>query len=201
MSRDAGTPPGAVVLLQQHLIWLAERAGAADAAGPGPMPAGAVFVDVQRAELETAFQRFERVGQARLSHVCREVVSSPACSFEPRAQWGVCVMTGRTVRVMVRVRVSAEHEFDVDGKFGPFLLGLWHFAHMQTIEETRLEKHASELGEAWDRTRAEAFYTDAEEDGGGLALAYATSLRVVRQVIATTQQTLDASRGAPAATG
>ena len=55
------------------------------------------------------------------------------------------------------------------------------------------------MGEAWDRTRAEAFYTDAQEDGGGLALAYATSLRLERQVIATTLQTLDASRGAPAA--
>ena len=190
----------AVALLLEHLISLAVRTIAPDAASGPALLASAAFVNAQYAQIATALQRFERAGQARLSSVCRQVVGSPACSFEPRAQWGVCAMTGRTVSAMLRVRVLAELHIDVDSKFSSFLLGMWHFAHMETIEEARLDALVTETGEAWDWTRAEAFYTDAEEDGGCLAPAYATSLQVVQQVIATTLRTLEASPGAPRAT-
>jgi len=190
----------AVALLREHLVALAVRTAAPEAASGPALPASALFVNAQRAQIATALQRFERAGQARLSSVCRQIMGALACSFEPRAQWGVCALTGRTVRAMLLVRVSAEEHINVDSKFRPFLLGLWHFAHMETIEEARLDALASETGDAWDRSRAAAFYTDAEEDGGCLAAAYATSLHVVQQVIATTLRTLECSSGAPGAT-
>lgn len=194
MSDDTTTP------IRQFLTELAVRAHTVDSAtGPPALPVGVGFVDARRAELETAFDQFERVGQARLSGVCRHVMGSPACSFDPISQWGVCAMTGRTVNAMLRVHVSAELDIDVDAKFAPFLLSLWHFAHMQVIEETRLAEHTLETGEAWDAARANDFYADADEDGIGVAFAYAASLQVVLRVIATTMRTLESSQSGPAA--
>jgi hypothetical protein len=100
---------------------------------------------------------------------------------------------------MMRVRVCSDVDLDVDGKFGPFLLGLWHFAHMEAIEEARLQALAGEAGEAWNPARAEALYAEAGLEGG-LALTYRCSLLVVQQVMATTLRTLETSPGAPAAT-
>ena len=188
---------GEEALLRHYLISLAvpvpEACGAA-------LSASAEFVNAQRAAIATALQRLERAGQARLSRVCRLVASSPACSFEPRTQWGVCSLTGRTVRAMMRVRVCTDVDLDVDGKFGPFLLGLWHFAHMEGIEEARLQALPGEAGEAWNPARAQALYSEAGPEGS-LALAYASSLQVVQQVMATTLRTLETSSGAPARRG